>query len=275
MKYIKLFESFKDFSNIKNDIRDIFVELNDEKFNIRFRPHIGWKVREDNPDRIYDENFLKAVNKGDFSVILEKNIHNDYDFQIGEVYEYIMMLIEFIETIGINSKVRFKVSTRNKRGSNYTKKMTLSQLEKFIEEAKPVNFLEIIFESNINESYDDKFTIDDKFKKDVQDMFVELKDEDYNIFWYYKSPSVKAFPLDLNYDNYSEIRIYKFLGFDLEQIKEYILMFNEYMEEKFNNVNFSYKIENIYQEETDLPSYKDLQDVKEEIVSLSILIERE
>ena len=25
-------------------------------------------------------------------------------------------------------------------------------------------------------------------KKDVQDMFVELKDEGYNIFWYYKSP---------------------------------------------------------------------------------------
>jgi hypothetical protein len=105
-------------------------------------------------------------------------------------------------------------------------------------------------------------------KKDVQDMFVELKDEGYNIFWYYRSPRV-------NYGNYSEIRIYKFLGFDLEQIKEYILMFNEYMEEKFNNVNFSYKIENIYQEETDLPSYEDLQSVKEEIVSLSILIERE
>ena len=105
-------------------------------------------------------------------------------------------------------------------------------------------------------------------KKDVQDMFVELKDEGYNIFWYYKSPR-------FNYGNYSEIRIYKFLGFDLEQIKEYILMFNEYMEEKFNNVKFSYKIENIYQEETDLPSYEDLQSVKEEIVSLSILIERE
>lgn len=105
-------------------------------------------------------------------------------------------------------------------------------------------------------------------KKDVQDMFVELKDEGYNIFWYYKSPR-------FNYENYSEIRIYKFLGFDLEQVKEYILMFNEYMEEKFNNVKFSYKIENIYQEETDLPSYEDLQGVKEEIVSLSILIERE
>ena len=36
-----------------------------------------------------------------------------------------------------------------------------------------------------------------------------------------------------------------------------------------------YKIENIYQEEIDLPSYEDLQGVKEEIVSLSILIERE
>jgi len=105
-------------------------------------------------------------------------------------------------------------------------------------------------------------------KKDVQDMFVELKDEGYNIFWYYKSPR-------FNYENYSEIRIYKFLGFDLEQVKEYILMFNEYMEEKFNNVKFSYKIENIYQEEIDLPSYEDLQSVKEEIVSLSILIERE
>ena len=33
--------------------------------------------------------------------------------------------------------------------------------------------------------------------------------------------------------------------------------------------------ENIYQEEIDLPSYEDLQGVKEEIVSLSILIERE
>ena len=44
-------------------------------------------------------------------------------------------------------------------------------------------------------------------KKDVQDMFVELKDEGYNIFWYYKSPR-------FNYENYSEIRIYKFLGFD-------------------------------------------------------------
>ena len=54
MKYIKLFESFDDFSNIKNDIRDIFVELVDDKFNVRFRPHIGWRVfGDDNPNKIY------------------------------------------------------------------------------------------------------------------------------------------------------------------------------------------------------------------------------
>lgn len=147
MKYIKLFESFNDFSNIKNDIRDIFVELVDEGFDVRFRPHIGWRVfGDDNPNKIYDENFLKAVNKGDFSVILERQKDDTYDFQISEVYEYIMMLVDFVESIGINSKVFFKASTRNKRGSNYIKKMTLTQLEKFAEEGKPINFIEIVFE---------------------------------------------------------------------------------------------------------------------------------
>ena len=114
MKYIKLFESFDNFSNIKNDIRDIFVELVDEGFDVRFRPHIGWRVfGDDNPNKIYDENFLKAVNKGDFSVILERESNSTYDFQISEVYEYIMMLVDFVESIGINSKVRFQVSTIN------------------------------------------------------------------------------------------------------------------------------------------------------------------
>ena len=147
MKHIKLFESFNDFTNIKNDIRDIFVELVDEGFVVRFRPHIGWRVfGDDNPNKIYDENFLKVVNKGDFSVILERERNSTYDFQISEVYEYIMMLVDFVESVGINSKVCFKASTRNKRGSNYIKKMTLPQLEKFAEEVKPINFIEIVFE---------------------------------------------------------------------------------------------------------------------------------
>ena len=146
MKYIKLFESFDDFSNIKNDIRDIFVELVDKGFDVRFRPNIGWRVREDNPDRVYDENFLKAVNEGNFGVILERLSDDTHDFEISEVYEYIMMLIEFIETIGINRKIIICVSTRNKRGSNYIKKMSLSQLEVFSKEGKPVNFLEVKFD---------------------------------------------------------------------------------------------------------------------------------
>ncbi len=95
-------------------------------------------------------------------------------------------------------------------------------------------------------------------KKDARDMFVELTDEGYKIYWYSAN---------------TQIRIYKFLGFDLNHVKEYILMFNDYMEERFNDINFYYKIQNIYQEETLIPSYEYLENVKEEIVSLSILIE--
>jgi hypothetical protein len=158
LHYIKLFDSFNDFSNIKQDIKDIFVELVDEGFTIRFRP----SVISGHPFLNDDENFLKAFNKGDFSVILENDRDDTYDFQISEVYEYIMMLIDFVESIGINSKVRFQASTRNKRDSNYIK-MTLTQLEKFTEKSsnrfsyiRPINFLEIVFEKIVNESY--KFT---------------------------------------------------------------------------------------------------------------------
>ncbi len=171
MKYIKLFENFNDFSNIKNDIKDIFVELVDEGFDVRFRP----RVISGHPFLDEEEVFIKAVNKGNFSVILERLKDDTYDFQISEVYEYVMMLVDFVKLIGINSKVRFQTSTINKRGSNYIKKMTLTQLEKFVEEGKTINYIEIIFENTINESYDS----DDLnyIKKSIDDIFIELKDE--------------------------------------------------------------------------------------------------
>lgn len=108
------------------------------------------------------------------------------------------------------------------------------------------------------------FKVDDKFKEDVEDIFVELKDDGYVIKYYNRNSSQTS---------YSEIRIYKFLRFDLEKVKEYILMFSEYMEERFNDVKFFYKVENIYQEEITLNSYEDLNGVSKELVSLSILIE--
>ena len=129
LHYIKLFESFNDFSNIKNDIRDIFVELIDERFKISFRP-----------------NFIKNFKEGNFSICLLREENSTSYFQISEVYEYIMMLIDFVESVGINSKVLFHVTTRDNRDMSYIKKMSLPQLEKFAEEGKPINFIEIVFE---------------------------------------------------------------------------------------------------------------------------------
>ena len=239
MKYIKLFESFNDFSNIKNDIRDIFIELVDDKFNVRFRPNIGWRVREDNPDRVYDENFLKAVNTGNFSVILERERDSTYDFQISEVYEYIMMLVDFVESIGINSKVCFKASTRNKRGSNYIKKMTLTQLEKFAEEGKPINFIEIVFENNVNESYDSdgKFTIDDKFKQDIRDIFVELEDDDYlvDIDYLDKGKGIQDIMVMINNDKNDKL-------FNSNMVKDYFLMLLDYTKDYYDVLTHKFAV---------------------------------
>jgi hypothetical protein len=163
MRYIKLFESFNDFSNIKQDIKDIFVELIDERFRIRFRPNYGFSKHDGAPDERDNDVFIKHFKEGNFSIILERErddtminfdrnrqevFYKNYDFQISEVYEYIMMLIDFVESVGIDSEVHFHATTRNKKGSNYIKKMNLTQLEKFMKEGKPINFLEIIFESN-------------------------------------------------------------------------------------------------------------------------------
>ena len=239
MKYIKLFESFNDFSNIKNDIRDIFVELVDDKFNVRFRPNIGWRVREDNPDRVYDENFLKAVNTGNFSVILERQKDDTYDFQISEVYEYIMMLVDFVESIGINSKVCFKASTRNKRGSNYIKKMTLTQLEKFAEEGKPINFIEIVFENTINESYDSdcQFSIDEKFKKDIKDMFVELEDDDWlvDIDYLDKCKGIQDIMVMINNDKNDKL-------FNSNMVKDYFLMLLDYTKDYYDVLTHKFAV---------------------------------
>lgn len=146
MKYIKLFESFNDFSNIKNDIRDIFVELIDERFRISFRPNYGFSKHDGAPDDRDDDVFIKNFKEGNFSICLQREKNSTSYFQISEVYEYIMMLIDFMESVGINSKVLFHATTRNKRDMSYIKKMSLPQLEKFMKEDKPVNFLEIIFE---------------------------------------------------------------------------------------------------------------------------------
>ena len=101
---------------------------------------------------------------------------------------------------------------------------------------------------------------DNKFEQDIKDIFVELQDKSYKIsvsFWR---------PL-------KQITIYKFLGFDLEYVKEYILMFNEYMKERFNEVKFSYVVETIYQDQISLSSYEDFEKVKDELVSVKILID--
>jgi len=228
MKYIKLFENFNDsfpFS-IRQDIKDIFVELIDEGFNVRFRPTL---IR----------NFLRAVNEVDFSIILERERDDTYDFQISEVYEYIMMLIDFVESVGINSKVCFKASTRNKRGSNYIKKMTLTQLEKFAEESKPINFIEIVFENTINESYDSdgKFTIDDKFKKDIKDMFVELEDDDWlvDIDYLDKGKGIQDIMVMINNDENDKL-------FNSNMVKDYFLMLLDYTKDYYDVLTHKFAV---------------------------------
>lgn len=119
---------------------------------------------------------------------------------------------------------------------------------------------------------------DNKFEQDIRDMFVELEDKGYKII-FLQHPHLPKL-------SSTQITIYKFLGFDLEYVKDYILMFVEYMKERFNDVDFSYKLETIYQEEIPLSSFEDIEDFSNgkyinklvgvgptELVSIKILID--
>jgi hypothetical protein len=117
--------------------------------------------------------------------------------------------------------------------------MTLTQLEKFAEEGKPINFIEIVFENTINESYDSdgKFTIDEKFKKDIKDMFVELEDDDWlvDIDYLDKGKGIQDIMVMINNDKNDKL-------FNSNMVKDYFLMLLDYTKDYYDVLTHKFAV---------------------------------
>lgn len=106
--------------------------------------------------------------------------------------------------------------------------------------------------------------------QDIKDIFVELQDNGYAISVHneYNGP--------IYFNGSFSISIYKFLGFDKDYVREYLLMFIDYMNEVFGQVDLWYKVTTIYQERINFKSY-DVWLAKhktDEIISLDIFIKK-
>jgi hypothetical protein len=107
--------------------------------------------------------------------------------------------------------------------------------------------------------------------QDIKDIFVELQDNGYTISVHNGLEGGVSKHLN---DSFS-ISIYKFLRFDKDYVREYVLMFIDYMNEVFGQVDLWYEVTTIYQEKINFKSY-DVWSIpcNDEIISLDIFIKK-
>lgn len=169
MKIIKLFENF-DLERLKSGIDDVLVELKDNGFNVR-----------------------KIVNDSSISIYI---IKTGYKFEFNDIEEYVIMLVDYINTylpkykddikfMGFDDDLDKVVESDSIDVINTRLSWNEAENKEYKLRTFKVCFGDTRFAKVIAESYiDDMIVSDDELKRlwnNIEDIFVELKDDKYNV----------------------------------------------------------------------------------------------
>lgn len=169
MKRIKLFENF-DLERLKSGIDDVLVELKDNGFNVR-----------------------KIVNDSSISIYI---IKTGYKFEFNDIEEYVIMLVDYINTylpkykddikfMGFDDDLDKVVESDSIDVINTRLSWNEAENKEYKLRTFKVCFGDTRFAKVIAESYiDDMIVSDDELKRlwnNIEDIFVELKDDKYNV----------------------------------------------------------------------------------------------
>jgi uncharacterized protein (UPF0335 family) len=172
MRRIKLFENF-DLERLKSGIDDVLVELKDNGFTVR-----------------------KMVSDSSIIIFIVKPLTNGGEFEFSEIEDYVLMLIDYVNTYFpkykddvkfIGSDCDFDKIVNTDTIDNVKSTLYWNELEN--REYKLNSFRVCFGDTRITkviaESYIDDMIVDDEELKrlwnNIEDIFVELKDDRYNI----------------------------------------------------------------------------------------------
>ena len=172
MNRIKLFENF-DLEKLKSGIDDVLVELKDNGFTVR-----------------------KMVSDSSIIIFIVKPLTNGGEFEFSEIEDYVLMLIDYVNTYFpkykddvkfIGSDCDFDKIVNTDTIDNVKSTLYWNELEN--REYKLNSFRVCFGDTRITkviaESYIDDMIVDDEELKrlwsNIEDIFVELKDDRYNV----------------------------------------------------------------------------------------------
>lgn len=203
-------------SELESDVADIFVELRD----------LGIEV-----------DVQRWISQSDMICITLSPIDSDGErdrFKVESVKEYVMMLIDYMKIKYDVEKISYDVCIGDFRSgdtNNYSFDEFPDEMSGLDTDEFGINFQ--VQDSTINESFNRL----DVIKGNIEDIFVELIDD--------------GFLLDVNTANYdkwlSAGSIYVYLEhkdeFRVDDVKDYIMMLNDYMKLEFNRFMALYSLD--------------------------------
>jgi hypothetical protein len=82
------------------------------------------------------------------------------------------------------------------------------------------------------EDFTDKSVKVEKIRQDLEDIFVELRDVKYSV-------KVNALQYDITPNTHYEVILVRNSGIDFDEIKEYVMMFKDYLNDyEYNNMKW-------------------------------------
>jgi len=221
MRVVKLYEDFIDtdksiksvkVEKIRQDLEDIFVELRDVKYSVK----VNALQYDITPNTHYE-------------VILVRNSGIDFD----ELEEYVMMLIDYMKIKYNVKKIAYDVCLGDFT-TNWGDTITNSY-DEFPDKVGDLDTNEfgINFEVpdyEINEGFGDFVGPDfNKIESDVNDMFIDLKDNGAKItIGFYHTGSGYGVGKD---DNMIKVRIYSDRKFSMSDVEEPTRMMVDYFKD--------------------------------------------
>ena len=123
-----------------------------------------------------------------------------------------------------------------------------------------------LFELYLQDSDEDKFVIDPKFKQDIRDMFVELEDDDYlvDIDYLDKGKGIQDIMVMINNDENDKL-------FSSNMVKDYFLMLLDYTKDYYDVLTHKFAVyKRINTFTTDTKYYNEFPDDLDGLESMGI-----
>lgn len=234
MKYLTTYKLFESNEDIIDDLRDIFIDYNDDSLSVSFH-----KL---NPNRHLSSYHTQLHNRADYKIIIDFDQNNIEDYDDESYYgknvnvslvELIERSIDYMDSIGYDYKVGYGWDGDTYTDGGVDLEDDLENIYDYTIEGSFLNttFIGIYFfkkEENIQENkFDDVLKLTDdmhEVKRNITDIFYDLNDIGFDI--YISSHSHNT------YEWTHQIRIKKEndSSFSFDEVKETIERFIDYVD---------------------------------------------